>query len=411
MVNEFKMQQLLHDTKSIVAEQLKIEEEKGETFNVFSVLKMEHKENSTHSAFLKELLDSNGSHLKKDLFLKLFLQTIGNEDFTLSTPNVKTEHSIGVRDDTQKCGGRVDIYITDGKKSIIIENKINAADQYVQIERYCNHNKATNKVYYLTLLGEQPSAESKGGLISGKDFFLLSYKKDIIEWLTKCLQECSPSSILRDSIRQYIILIKKITNTMDKKEKEQLDKLMLANFDESTLIAKNFIALKVEIGNSIRDGVKKALQLRLGNDFEVFLGEKIQNENAQLWIKYKLDPKSKLYFGIQSFSYNASPGLGVGILNEEQKETQYSLEGVTKDDNNLWPYWQEIESFEGHNFDFDLGTTLYKLYIDIDFKERFITYIVNEVEKFILLHKDHLLAFLKDESQVDLSPAMNATKA
>ena len=55
MINELKIQQLLNDTKSIVAEQLKIEEEKGETFNVFSVLKMERKENSTHSAFLKEL--------------------------------------------------------------------------------------------------------------------------------------------------------------------------------------------------------------------------------------------------------------------------------------------------------------------------------------------------------------------
>ena len=198
---------------------------------------------------------------------------------------------------------------------------------------------------------------------------------------------------------------------MDKKEKEQLSKLMLANYDEATLIVKNFIDLKVEIGNSFRGDVKKALELRFGNDFEVFLGEKIQNENAQLWIKYKLDPKSKLYFGIQSFSYNASPGLGVGILNEEQKETQYSLEGVTKDDNNLWPYWQEIESFEGHNFDFDLGTTLYKLYTDINFKERFITHIVNEVEKFILLHKDKLLAFLNTNSLVNIPAGSVADRA
>src|SRR5690606_24060533 len=135
---------------------------KGENFNVFSILNMEHKENGTHSAFLGELLNPNGSHSKGNLFLKLFLQIVGNNTINLENASVILEKHIGIRDDANLLGGRVDIYITDLVNSICIENKIYAADQNVQLQRYCNHNKEYNTVYYLTLDGSDASKESKG---------------------------------------------------------------------------------------------------------------------------------------------------------------------------------------------------------------------------------------------------------
>ena len=159
-------------------------------------------------------------------------------------------------------------------------------------------------------------------------------------------------------------------------------------------IANNFITLKEEIGNSVREQVKTALAIVLGEDFKIFDGEKIQNENAQLWIKYTAYPDSKLYYGVESFSYNATSGLYVGILNEEKTKTKYELEGTTVSESILWPYWQKIESYGDHDFDFDGENTLYKLFTDESFKLKFITHIINEVQKFIFIHKSSLLSFL-----------------
>tara|TARA_B100000378_G_C17903478_1_gene363522 strand:- start:115 stop:366 length:252 start_codon:yes stop_codon:yes gene_type:complete len=69
---------LIQDAQRIIAHHNEVSRLKGENFNVFSILNMEHKENGTHSAFLGELLNPNGSHSKGNLFLQLFLQTIDN---------------------------------------------------------------------------------------------------------------------------------------------------------------------------------------------------------------------------------------------------------------------------------------------------------------------------------------------
>lgn len=99
---------------------------KGETFNVFSILKMERRENETHSAFLNELLSPKGSHLKGSLFLKLFLDTINfPTNIDVETAYTKVEFTIGPRNDVTKEGGRVDIVILDKSNNCMcIENKI-----------------------------------------------------------------------------------------------------------------------------------------------------------------------------------------------------------------------------------------------------------------------------------------------
>lgn len=68
-----KIEKLLSDTSENRTKALEKLKESGENFNIFSILKMESKENDTHSAFLGELLNPNGSHLKEDLFLSAFV--------------------------------------------------------------------------------------------------------------------------------------------------------------------------------------------------------------------------------------------------------------------------------------------------------------------------------------------------
>ncbi|MCW3788885.1 PD-(D/E)XK nuclease family protein [Plebeiibacterium sediminum] len=215
-----KIKATLTHLKELRDRSIEISNLKGENFNVFSILGLERKENQTHSAFLGELLNPKGNHNMGNIFLTHFVNPLNKESINrinLQSATVQLEHYISTVDLENSTGGRIDIFITDGQHHISIENKIYAKDQNKQIERYCNYNKGNNSVLYLTLFGDEPSIESKGELVSGKDYTCISYRKHIIYWLELCLKEAADAPILRESIKQYIILIKKLTNqlTMD----------------------------------------------------------------------------------------------------------------------------------------------------------------------------------------------------
>jgi len=79
MANLKDMEHLLQNTHKIVDHNHKLTIARGEHFNLFSILGIESRENKTHSAFLAEMLDPKGSHLKNEVFLKLFLQVVVKE--------------------------------------------------------------------------------------------------------------------------------------------------------------------------------------------------------------------------------------------------------------------------------------------------------------------------------------------
>ena len=176
-MNQTNLTNLFTSVQNLINHQEELEKAKGEKFNVFSILRMETKENDTHSNFLGNLLDPRGTHLMGPTFLKLFLDQINNESvLDIETTNVTLEYSCGPTNHKEKTGGRIDIYLEDNfGKSLSIENKIYADDQPNQIQRYVNHNKGNNQVYYLTLHGTEPSKKSKGKLKSGEDYFIISY--------------------------------------------------------------------------------------------------------------------------------------------------------------------------------------------------------------------------------------------
>ncbi len=113
--NYIKIEHLLQNVKTLINTQKKNEKLRGESFNIFSILKLEHYEEQTHSAFIKELLNPKGSHLMENAFFKLFIKMLKNKGIPniadhLSFPikKVLTEKSIGKVKNTE--GGRIDIY-------------------------------------------------------------------------------------------------------------------------------------------------------------------------------------------------------------------------------------------------------------------------------------------------------------
>ncbi|MBJ6118091.1 PD-(D/E)XK nuclease family protein [Pontibacter sp. BT310] len=397
MISEDKLSYLLNSTKRILAHQRELKKQRGETFNVFSILKMERRENSTHSAFLAELLNPKGSHYKEDAFLKLFLQVIETDNLETKKVKVKPEHHVGLKDNKSKTGGRIDIYIWDeAGNSISIENKIDAGDQHAQIERYCNHNKERNKVYYLTLNGAEPSAGSRGGLEAGKDFFLISYRKHIIEWLDLCIKEAAEVPILRESIKQYKLLIQNITATMQGKDQQELTDLMIKYFKESEYVAANFIRVSTAIKERLRQSVLKKLKERLGDHHTIVSGHPAEKFYSQIWIKIKGMEEEPIFFGLESFSGNGQGHFGgalfIGTINLLDGENEYTRNN--KFYKHRWYNAYVLNEYEHYEANLKHGDLLQKLNSDNSFRDKFENHIVEEVEQYLIKETEKVKDFL-----------------
>jgi len=220
----------------------------GENYNIFNVLNI-YSDELSHSAIIGDLLNAKGKHGQKDIFLKLFLEEINSfneetnqfkilNEFNTSNSHSVIEKHIGKVNYEIEEGGRIDILINDGKNNIIIENKIWAGDQEKQLVRYNKQDKKA-PIIYLTLNGKEPSNESKGNLILNKDFICMSYRVEIINWLEKCVKEMANKPIIRESLNQYLVLVKQLTHqSINNKMKEEIIKIITSN-PNNVISAKN----------------------------------------------------------------------------------------------------------------------------------------------------------------------------
>lgn len=374
--------QVLKNTTRIVNSQKRLAKARGEDFNVFSVLNMERKENRTHSAFIKALLDPKGKHYQGEKFLKLFLEVIkvGNNHFVTSNKSLNSfetrdakiilEKYIGRKkinkresnhskfENPKQQGGRIDIFLQDKKgNTICIENKIDATDQEAQIKRYYNYNTANNCVLYLNKFGDAPDKKSSLELEQKKDYLIISYNDHIIKWLDLCLKESVSLPILRENIRQYILLIKKITHTVTNQEKQELKQEMFSksNIEASKTIASNYFRLENEIKEDFRKAVyDKLISLRELNDFDIDIDKNrpASKTYSVIWLKFKKNNKNKFY-GIESFSGtgHSNGNMFIGILDADNKKNKIPNlvfaklqdDKLMKVSNSWWPLAYKID--------------------------------------------------------------------
>ncbi len=209
MIESQNLANLLNSISSILKKYENHAALTGENFNIFRLLNVQYDEVRTHSAILSDLLNPKGSHGQGSIFLEKFVTQFDITDFDFKTAKCEKEKSLGAK--TLETGGRIDIYIEDAKKNkILIENKIYAPEQENQVLRYTKVENA--HVFYLTLEGDEPSNYSKRDLKNTEDFQSISYRDDIIKWLELCKKEAVNHPILRETITQYINLIKILTN-------------------------------------------------------------------------------------------------------------------------------------------------------------------------------------------------------
>lgn len=213
--------QFFETVKGFLEKQQKQRERGLNDYNLLTTVLNEHDEVRLHSRVIGSLLDVNGLHYQKELFLELFLEILDVNEFQFNF------HESKIFLEYQN----IDLYLTDGKKHIIIENKIYAEDQENQIKRYYEIIKSCNKqlqyndilVVYLSIDRSQPSSYSLENLIIKDNYLInndekvaifknINYKNEILNWLDKCLYEIQNITNLNESVQQYKSIVEKITN-------------------------------------------------------------------------------------------------------------------------------------------------------------------------------------------------------
>ena len=245
------VEKLLNEIGKLVVAQNERTKERyshGELFNVFNILGLESNEVRLHSALLAELLRPNGMSGVGNAFQKAFLAILGLPENYIVDGRVSVELSIGTTTDTE--GGRIDIIMEDGNHAIIIENKIYARDEPAQLLRYTNFAKNNYpygyRLLYLTLDGKEASDDSAQGC----PYQCISYKNEISKWLEECARISFDRPLVRETIRQYINLIKQLTNqSMGTLEDNKLVELVASpeHVAEYLMIINNQTAIENKI--------------------------------------------------------------------------------------------------------------------------------------------------------------------
>ena len=240
-------------------------------YNIFTLFHGFSDEVNLHSNFIASLLDPNGDHYKGGLFLKLFLETCGIDDFGIDTSRATVFKEFKHRD----------IYISDGKKHIILENKVYAKDQPTQIARYIKaiQNKGAEErdvededicVLYLHPDGKLPDNQSFGdyhakllGENPSIEFKVISYGKEILEWIDKCKNEVSNLTDLNVFLSQYKDVIEMIYDRykrIDEMETAKFVEIFKENYTAVSEIANNYQEMRKKIIDEFFENVKENLE-------------------------------------------------------------------------------------------------------------------------------------------------------
>lgn len=278
-------------------------------YNPLKAVQSPNDEVNMHSGFLVSLLDTRGEHYQDDLFLKLFLQTLGLESWFGETKNAQVFKEYK----------NIDIYISNGEKHIIIENKIWSDDQDGQIARYINeiHTNSSDDesvsyeniaVVYLSPFGREPSPNSlclkdknikwqiKGDLLEFNEnkvkYKQISYEKDILAWIKECQKEVGNITSLNSALEFYKDIVEIITDKKDSKMdiagffKEQKDFEIAFEISSNMDKIANQYLIKYFFNNMQEMLDNKKWVVELGDNDSVCISDKEFYDNTDIFFYF-----------------------------------------------------------------------------------------------------------------------------
>lgn len=182
------------------------------SFNLISVLQMEHLETQTHSKIIFYLLNDRSDQNNPYSFLQLFLRVLNvPKKFLGETWNVYRERAF------DSGASRIDFVLESESCCVMIEMKIDAGDGESQLIRYEAYGRKKGKeyiIYYLTPDGHRPEEQSAKGIDANK-LRCISFEKEIIVWLQECMKCVENCGYKYSFLKQYLGAVRQITDTND----------------------------------------------------------------------------------------------------------------------------------------------------------------------------------------------------
>lgn len=245
------------------------------------------------------------------------------------------ENKLTVEREKGEMLGRPDIILSNDKRCIIIENKVNnAPEEKKQCGRYylialdklsskINKEKKNENIYFLYLNPNDRSLPSKESLtipsethktdvkfvnnVLKEHFIVRSFAYDIRNWLYQLYKELNDSDkdeeYLKSGIHQYIDYLENYFNTSKKFNimNEQIEKYLTegSNTIEKFDTIEKLITLK-EQANELVKTVSNIINMKTFNENKRII-EKIYNAHKNIFTKY----------------YDDSKELGIRIKNDE----------------------------------------------------------------------------------------------
>lgn len=205
------MKQLIDETSAILDEYRNKRDKAGLDYNVFSLMGIERNELNTHEYMIFTILNYRTNSKLREEFVRLFLISMGlPKSFQNEKWMVEKEHFTENK-------GRIDLFFkTEGhsKRCVVVELKIDAGDQKLQLKRYedyvLENTYEDYRIIYLTLDGKEPSEQSYEGITNPRKLLCRSFREHLLEWLNNCIETCQQYDVDAGFIQQYKILIMKL---------------------------------------------------------------------------------------------------------------------------------------------------------------------------------------------------------
>ena len=342
MDNEFNY--LLKAASQILAKYQQ-EKESGSLFNCVGICGVGTIE-TRHTEIIAALLDPQGNHGFGAESLKAFFRQCGLPEFANNCDDYYVQTEVKIP------GRRPDIVIQGRNLCVVIENKTNTGDHYMQLADYRDWLEKQpamhKKLLYLTY-GGYPANDTH---IQAGEYQSISYTETICNWLRECT--CMTATPAADFCRQYADFIKNtICGGGIMSSREDLKKLL-----DSAEKIKAAEALASVVGD-----VKNQKYIDLFNEWAgQKRGKKVLKnlDSAQIYDGFNLEiaGNDELVFGFlfnapgfRTFSYGLTWKDGKERTDEDIKKYQEkSLEGC----NHWWAYSKYFKEYRnpGDNIDF-----------------------------------------------------------
>jgi hypothetical protein len=255
-----------------------------------SVFRRISNEVNLHSRFLYSMLNPSASHGRGSMFGEAFVSALGFPDWLdWTTTHVHREH---------KC---IDLYLTDGNRQVLIENKIHAIDQLGQVRRYINevrNPKGSPQIsvdaedllfVYLSNGRPGPSERSlkpyelrttpSGSYVVDENgervarFVNAHYRSHVLPWISTCRELVKDIDNLCYALSDYEGVVQRITRTY-KSRVMSLEDFLLENSSE--LDSRSRVRFAFEIA-SMLPAIKAKWLANMFNNLDDLLDEEVRN--------------------------------------------------------------------------------------------------------------------------------------